>query len=131
MDHAEQRLTQEMRKALPVIRRIFQQYGPPGFKLEFSAMQEWHNHGLRSLHHSGNAVDVRTRTLPDHGIGVISVCIWKFLQDALDAQFKPHEFTVLLNDQGPTKPHIHVQYNAGARKTTPGDYDEKKRSRLA
>lgn len=37
-----------------------------------------------SLHHSGNAVDIRTRTLPDHGIAALSKHIADDLQHALN-----------------------------------------------
>src|SRR5262249_39772979 len=119
----EKRLSPQMQKALPIIRAVFEKYAPPGFQLEFTAGHEWYNHSHKSLHHSGNAVDVRTRTLPDHGIGVISNMIGYHLQRALDFKFSKW-FLVLVNDQGLQAPHIHVQYNPGSRMTTPGN-DEK------
>src|ERR1035437_6695268 len=54
-----------MTPVLPIIRQVFKQYASTGFVVEFTAGKEWFQHGLYSLHHSGNALDVRTRTLPD------------------------------------------------------------------
>jgi hypothetical protein len=75
-----------------------------------------------SLHHSGNAVDVRTITLPDGGVGSISAQIATALQETMNARPGRGRYTVLRNDQGPTKPHIHVQYNKGGRWSEPGDF---------
>lgn len=119
----ERKLSSPMKSALPIIREVFAKRAPPGFKLEFTAGQEWYHHSLKSLHHSGNAIDIRTKTLPDHGIGIISNVLGYHLQQALDSKF-PKWFLVLVNDQGLKSPHIHVQYNAGSRMTTPGA-DEK------
>ncbi|HEY6370019.1 MAG TPA: hypothetical protein VIX37_05530, partial [Candidatus Sulfotelmatobacter sp.] len=87
---------------------VFRRYAP-GVTVEFTGGKEWFHHGMFSLHHSGNAVDVRTRTLPDHGTGSVSVQIAAALQQALDTSFGRGKYTVLRNDQGPAKPHIHVQ----------------------
>lgn len=98
------------------------QYAPVGFVVEFTSGKEWFKHGMFSLHHSGNAVDVRTRTLPDGGVGNISAHIATVLQEALNSRIGPGKYTVLHNDQGPAKPHIHVQYNKGGRWSEPGDF---------
>jgi hypothetical protein len=108
-------------RALPIIRQIFAQYGPAGFQVEFTAGREWFKHGHSSLHHSGNAVDIRTRTLPDGGLGASSSHIATVLQQALDTKLGRGDYTVLLNDQGPHQPHIHVQFNKGGRWSQPGD----------
>lgn len=123
MNQSELRwLSPPMTQTLPIIRQVFSQYAPPGFLLEFTGGREWFQHGLLSLHHSGNALDVRTRTLPDHGVGGTSAQIATVLQDALNARLGRGKYTVLRNDQGPAKPHIHVQYNRGGRWSQPGDY---------
>ena len=109
-------------QVLPTIRQVFKQYAPTGFVVEFTAGKEWFQHGLFSLHHSGNALDIRTRTLPDGGVGSISACIATVLQEALNARWGRGNYTVLRNDQGPHKPHIHVQYNKGAFWSQPGDF---------
>jgi hypothetical protein len=90
--------------------------------VEFTAGREWFHHAMFSLHHSGNAVDVRTRTLPDGGVGRISAHIAMALRQALNASLGRGKYTVLRNDQGPAKPHIHVQYNHGGRWSEPGDF---------
>jgi hypothetical protein len=123
MDQSELRwLDPAMAQALPVIRQIFI-LNAAGFAVEFTAGKEWFKHGMFSLHHSGNAVDIRTRTLPDSGVGGLSAHIASALQVALDERFGKGRYTVLRNDQGPTKPHIHVQYNKGGRWSEPGDFE--------
>jgi hypothetical protein len=123
MDESSLRkLDPAMTRALPTIRKVFSNLAPAGFVLEFTAGQEWFHHAMFSLHHSGNAVDIRTRTLPDHGVGVLSKRVAASLQKALDGRFGPHKYTVLHNDAGPSKPHLHVQYNKGGRWSEPGDF---------
>lgn len=119
----QESLSPQIKKAIPVIISTFEKYAPEKFKVEFTAGQEWYHHSHKSLHHSGNAIDVRTKTLPDHGVGIISSLIGYHLQQALNSKF-PKWFLVLVNDQGLNAPHIHVQFNPGSRMTTPGD-DEK------
>jgi hypothetical protein len=128
MEQVESRLTPPMQQAVPIIRRVFAQYAPKDVELEFTAGNEWHNHSRWSLHHSGNAVDIRTRRLMDHGVGILSTLMGNFLQQALDSQLGVGRYLVLVNDQGPMFPHIHIQYNPGARMSTPGDYDGNRRS---
>jgi hypothetical protein len=111
-----------MQRALPVIQQVFAKYAPVGFKVEFTAGREWFHHGMFSLHHSGSAIDIRTRTLPDNGIGSCSTQICLALQAALNVRFGEKKYTVLRNDQGPSKPHLHVQYNKGGRWSEPGDF---------
>ena len=122
MDRSELRLDPAMSGVLPIVDQVFKQYAPAGFKVEFTAGKEWFHHGLWSLHHAGNALDIRTRTLPEGGIGAVSARIATLLQEALDARLGPNRFRVLLNDQGPTKPHIHIQRNKGGRWSEPGDF---------
>ncbi len=114
-------LAPAMKQVIPIVQQVFRQCAP-AVKVEFTAGKEWFHHGMYSLHHSGNAVDIRTRTLPDHGIGGISAHLATTLQRALDTRFGKHKYTVLRNDQGPTKPHIHIQFNAGGRWSEPGDF---------
>jgi hypothetical protein len=125
MNESEIRLAPTMKPALPVIRQIFKQYAPPGFLLEFTAGKEWYHHSFWSLHHSGNAVDVRTRTLPDRGVGTISTLIGHHLQEALNTRLGARKYLVLVNDAGPNCPHIHVQFNKGTRMSEPGDFKER------
>jgi hypothetical protein len=77
---------------------------------------------MYSLHHSGNALDIRTRTLPDAGVGSLSSIIAKALQAALDKRFGLGAYTVLRNDQGPKQLHIHIQNNKGGRWSQRGDF---------
>jgi len=122
MEQSELRwLNPAMALALPIIRQVFAQTAPAGFVVEFTAGKEWFQHGMHSLHHSGNALDIRTRTLPDGGLGGISSHISTVLQQALDTRLGRGKYKVLLNDAGRHKPHIHVQYNQGGRWPEPGD----------
>jgi hypothetical protein len=123
-------LAPEMRQAMPTVERVFRQFAPRGFAVELTAGKEWFHHAMWSLHHSGNAVDLRTRTLPDRGVGVLSGHIARVLQDSLDSGFGRDIYRVLLNDAGPLKPHIHVQYNKGGRWSEPGDFGNRT-SRIA
>ena len=131
MERNELRLDQAMSMVLPIVDQVFQQYGPKGFKVQFTAGKEWFHHGMWSLHHSGNALDIRTGTLPDGGVGAFSAKIASMLQEALNARLGRGKYRVLYNDQGPTKPHIHVQYNKGGRWSEPGDFGNSRGSRLA
>jgi len=105
---------------------VFLQHAPKAFKVEFTAGKEWFHHSMWSLHHSGNALDIRTRTLPDAGVGVVSKRIANALQQALNTRFGKHKYRVLYNDQGPTKPHIHIQYSHGGRWSEPGDFEKRR-----
>jgi len=123
MNRDELHLSHEMSVVLPVIDRVFGQYAPRGYTVEFTAGKEWLGHSTWSLHHSGNAVDIRTKTLPDKGVGVLSQNIAKALQHELNTRFGAHQYTVLHNDQGALKPHIHIQRNSGGRWSAPGDFE--------
>lgn len=120
--HELKGLAPEMMQAIPTVQRVFKQYAPAGFAVEFTAGKEWFHHAMWSLHHSGSAVDIRTRTLPDGGLGALSLRIAHSLQQSLDTAFKAGTYTVLRNDAGPSKPHIHIQYNKGGRWSEPGDF---------
>ena len=122
MNADELRLDPAMTQVIPVINEVFGQFAPPGFVIEFTAGKEWFQHSVFSLHHSGSALDIRTRTLPDHGVGAISSHIAKVLQHTLDKRLGHRKYTVLWNDAGPKRPHIHVQYNKGGRWSEPGDF---------
>src|SRR5215469_18514360 len=110
-----------MTPVFPIIKKVFERRTSK-FKVEFTAGKEWFKHSMFSLHHSGNAVDIRTRTLPDHGIIALSKHIADDLRHALNTSLGKGKYTVLWNDQGPSKPHIHVQYNKGGRWSEPGDF---------
>ncbi len=132
MDQAElNKLAPHMQHVLPVIRQVFSQHASNSFKVEFVHGKEQFGHSVWSLHHSGNAVDIRTKTLPDKGVGALSLQIANALRKKLDSIYGARKFTVLHNDQGPSQPHIHVQYNAGEKISTPGDYEGKNVSNLA
>ena len=131
MDRNQLHLDSAMSTVLPIVDQVFRQYAPKDFKVEFTAGKEWFHHGMWSLHHSGNAVDIRTRTLPDGGVGAISARIATVLQEALNARLGRNKYRVLHNAQGATKPHIHIQYNRGGRWSEPGDFGTPRGSRLA
>lgn len=125
----ESGLSPPMQQAIPIIRRVFKQYAPRHLELELTAGKEWYNHSRWSLHHSGNAIDIRTRKLADRGTGILSILLGHFLQQELNSELGKAKYLVLVNDQGPMFPHIHIQYNPGARMSTPGDYDGKRQSK--
>jgi hypothetical protein len=131
MERSDLRLDPAMSPVLPIIDQVFRQYAPRGFKVEYTAGKEWFHHGLWSLHHSGNAVDIRTRTLPDGGVGAISSMIATVLQESLNSRLGRNKYRVLYNDQGPAIPHIHIQYNSGGRWSEPGDFGTGQGSTLA
>lgn len=123
MDETELRwLDPAMNQAIPIIRQVFRQLAPAGFAVEFAAGKEWFQHGMWSLHHSGSAVDIRTRTPPDRGVGALSANIAAVLQDTLNVRLGKGMYRVLRNDQGLAKPHLHIQYNKGGRWSEPGDF---------
>jgi hypothetical protein len=107
---------------LPIIEKVFKEHAPSNFRLGYTAGKEWFKHGMWSLHHSGNALDIRTKTLPDRGVGDLSAKIARILRTALAARLGSKSYTVLYNDQGSQEPHIHVQFNKGERWSQPGDY---------
>jgi len=123
----EQSLSPHMKRALPIIKETFHRCSLKGIKLEFTAGQEWFHHGKWSLHHTGNALDIRTKTQPDGGVGLISAVLGFHLQQALNLRLGKGKYLVLVNDRGPKYPHIHVQYNLGARASEPGDHNVRSR----
>jgi hypothetical protein len=103
---------------LPVIAVIFRDVtGNQNYGITITAGQEWHNgHGLMSLHHTGFAVDIRTRDLPGGPLGPIALQILSRVQAALGSDYWEtlHE--------GTSSPHLHVQYSPGMRMSNPGDF---------
>jgi hypothetical protein len=122
MKRGDLHLSPAMSAVLPIVDGVFQRSAPSGFVVEFTAGQEWSGHDLFSLHHTGNALDIRTRTLPDHGVGALSRRIKDELQREFDRRFGRGRYLALWNDQGPSKPHIHVQFQGGLRISPPGDF---------
>jgi hypothetical protein len=62
-------LRPEITSKLETIQRVFRRYlVKPDYAIGITGGQEWSpKHGLFSLHHTGFAVDVRTRDLPGGG----------------------------------------------------------------
>lgn len=110
-----------MSRALPVIEKVFKQYAPQGFQVRYTAGRE-HGHSFASFHHSGSAVDIKTNSLPDNGLGTVSSHIATALQGALNTQLGSGKYWVIRNDAGPKAPHIHVQYQKGQQKSDPVDF---------
>jgi hypothetical protein len=82
------KLTTHMKMALPIIEQVWKRYAGQ-VKLEYTAtagQKEFWHHSFWSWHHSGNAVDIRTKTLPDKGVGIISALIGPYMQDALNSR---------------------------------------------
>jgi hypothetical protein len=119
-------LRPEITLKLNIVREVFQQYVGKNYQLEITAGQEWNpKHGLFSLHHTGYAVDVRTRDLPGGGTGPIARLICEKLKDKLGAHY------YILLHQPPDPPHLHIQFRAGTRVSSPGDWPEPKITRGA
>jgi hypothetical protein len=114
-----------------IIEEVFTEFGPKGFKVEYTEGRECFGHGFWSLHHSGNAVDVRTKTLPDKGVGQESLSICKSIQGKLDRTFGKGSYRDLWNDRGKSQPHLHVQYSRGTRQSAPVDAPGVGNTRLA
>jgi len=67
-------LRSEITSKLALIQEVFrQQLNNKNYQINIRAGQEWNpKHGLFSLHHTGFAVDIRTRDLPGGGTGYIA-----------------------------------------------------------
>ena len=124
-------LSLDLQRALPFIEQAFAELAPSGFAVEYTEGRECFGHKFWSLHHSGNAVDVRTKTLPDKGVGQESLRICRSIQEKLDRTFGKNSYLTLWNDRGIRQPHIHVQYNRGTRQSAPVDVPPVGRARLA
>jgi hypothetical protein len=110
-------LRPEITSKLDLIRQVFQQYAGADYPINITAGQEWNpKHGLFSLHHTGFAVDIRTRDLRGGGTGYVAKQIARALTVKLGEQYY-----VLLH-QPPDPPHIHIQYRRGIRVSSPGDF---------
>lgn len=109
----------EITSKLDIIQDVFRRYsGNPNYQINIRAGQEWNpKHGLFSSHHTGFAVDIRTRDLAGGGFGNVARLVAKELQRALGEK----DYYVLLH-KPPDEPHIHIQYNRGIRMSSPGDF---------
>jgi hypothetical protein len=115
-------LRPEIVSKLGVIQEAFQQHVGKSYQIQITAGQEWNpKHGLFSLHHTGFAVDVRTRDLPGAGAGLVAQRICEALKRTLG----PHYYVLL--HQPPDPPHLHIQFSPGLRVSNPGDWPEPKR----
>jgi hypothetical protein len=108
----------EITSKLGLIQEVYRRVtGNRNYQINIRAGQEWNSkHGLFSLHHTGFAVDVRTSDLAGGGVGPLARQIAGELQSKLG-----NRYFVLLH-KPPDPPHIHVQYSAGIRMSSPGDW---------
>ena len=90
--------------------------GRPSYFIVITGAQEWSGHCLFSLHHTGYAVDIQTKNLPDSGVGRFT----ESLATAVRRLLGP-DYVVLSREPGHA-PHLHVQYQRGRRVAPPGDY---------
>ena len=97
-----------IKRTLPIVKQPFRQQAPAGFAVQLTAGKRSFHHGMFSLHHFGNAADIRTRTLPEGGVGGLSTKVANILRQALDARIGRGKYAVLRDDQGTRKPHILV-----------------------
>ena len=113
-------LRPEITSKLQAIQRVFQRcLGRMDYRIAITGGQEWSpKHGLFSLHHTGFAVDIRSRDLPGGGTGPMAQKITVELQKELGP-----EYYVLLH-RPPDPPHIHVQLSKGIRMSSPGDWPD-------
>lgn len=97
-----------IKRPLPIVKRAFRRHAPAVFAVQFTAGKQWFHHGMLSLHHFGNAVDIRSWTLPEGGVDGLSAKVANILRQALGARIGWGKHSVLRNNQGTTKPHILV-----------------------
>jgi hypothetical protein len=72
-----------------------------GFELVVTSLKDG-KHSDASLHYSGNAFDLRTRTMTEEQLGLV--------YNSLKLRLKPRGFDVVLE-----KTHIHVEYDPKGR----------------
>lgn len=109
-------LRPEITSKLDVMRAVFEELAGPGYSMTIVAAQEWEDHGPFSLHHTGYAVDLRTKDLLGGGYGAIAEKIAAKLKEKLGK-----DYFVLLHTP-PAPAHIHVQFSKGRRVSSPVDY---------
>jgi hypothetical protein len=110
-------LDPRVQAVLPQIEEIIQKcLGNPTYRVHMTGAQEWKGHGWLSRHHTGFAVDIRTRDFPGGGCGCVAKQVARRVQRALGSRFY-----VLLH-MPPDPPHLHVEYRRGARISEPGDF---------
>ena len=109
-------LQDEILKILPSVREIFCQFtGNPNYQVEITGGQEW-GHGFFSRHHTGFAVDLRTKNLPGGPRGQIA----RQICDAVNNQLGEKYFAQL---EGPEAPHLHIEFKLGTRVSNPVDLE--------
>lgn len=114
-------LRPEIMSKLGVIQEAFQQHAGKNHQIEITAGQEWNpKHGMFSLHHTGFAVDVRTRDLPGGGTGLVAQRIC----EALKRRLGPHYYVLLHKPPDPA--HLHIQFSSGIRMSNPVDWPDAK-----
>ena len=110
-------LRHEITSKLTIVQETFQQFAGKNYQVEITAGQEWNaKHGMFSLHHTGFAVDIRTKDLPGGGYGPMAQLIRDTLKNKLGSQYY-----VLLH-KPPDAPHLHIQFRPGVRMSSPGDW---------
>ena len=114
---SERGLQPQIKDKLTLISDVFRQKTHnPRYTIAITAGQEWHHgHGLLSLHHTGFAVDLRTRDLPGGSGGHIAKTIASELQQKLGSNYFVQLETA--------RAHIHVQFSPGLRISNPGDFN--------
>jgi hypothetical protein len=112
-------LRPEITSKLASVQKVFRRCSKiPQYQISIKGGQEWNpKHGLFSLHHTGFAVDIRTRDLPGGGTGTTA----KAIRDALQNELGSAYFVLL--HLPPDPPHIHVQFSGGLRMSSPGDWN--------
>jgi hypothetical protein len=109
-------LQPQIKAILPVVQKIYQDcLKNTHYKISITGAQEWEGHSFMSLHHTGFAVDIRTRDLPGGGYGEMA----KKIRDKIAAKLGSNYYVLL--HKPPTPPHIHIQYQPGLRISEPID----------
>jgi hypothetical protein len=108
-------LQPEITSVLPAVQQIFRDLsGNPNYELLITGGQEW-GHSLFSRHHSGFAVDLRTKDLPGGAGAGIAQTICTSIQQKLG----PAYFVQL--EHGSGGPHIHIEFRHGMKVSNPVD----------
>ena len=110
-------LQPELLAIIPIVENIYhEETGNPHLQVVINAGQEWHNgHNIRSLHHTGYAVDFQTIKLLGGGLGQVAEAIATHVASSLGDKYR-----VELEHH---PPHLHVELRQGVKATNPGDFE--------
>jgi hypothetical protein len=109
-------LRHEITSVLPIVEGVFQLCSRnQKYQITITGGQEF-GHSVFSRHHTGFAVDLRTKDLPGGSSGPVAMQIEKIVQGRLGSNY----FVKL--ERAPD--HLHVEFKPGNRVSDPADYSE-------